>query len=99
MQEWLGAALTGLVLGMAVSILNHLILLRALGKETEERPGDLKNAVLKSYFFRYFLNIATMLLVRKNTPMLIATALGLMLSKHALVVKFINGTAKRKGVN
>lgn len=99
MPDWLQPGLTGLAFGTAVSALNHFILLRAVGRDNEQSPQKAKTAVLKGYFIRYFLNIAALLLVRNNTAMLIATALGLMFSKYMLITKHFYGNTRRKGVS
>lgn len=98
MPDWLQPLLIGLVFGTAVSALNHVILMRAVGADLQQPPQKAKNAVLKGYFTRYFFNIAALLIVRNNSVMLISTALGLMFSKYMLVIKHFFNHSKRKEV-
>ena len=97
LPEWVPPALIGLAFGLAVSSLNHLILMRGLKKGEGQEPPKSKNIILKRYGIRYILNIAALFLVYKNTPMLIATAIGLTLSKNLLFLRYLSSNTRRKG--
>lgn len=94
---WMLPALTGLVIGAAVSFINHLILLQGVKKAERLAPQHGKNVIMLRYGLRYILNFATLFLVHKNPAMLVAAALGLTASKNALVIKNLLNKNKKEG--
>jgi hypothetical protein len=91
------SALLGLAFGIAVSALNYFILLQGQKKAETMPPGKGKNIVLMRYATRYIINLVTLFLVYKNTPMLIATAIGLTFNKNFLFIKYLFKKPDRKG--
>ncbi|MBO5140442.1 MAG: hypothetical protein J6B76_07310 [Peptococcaceae bacterium] len=70
----------GFVWGLAVSLFNNFFSWRALGNP----KGIFSKLVI---IFRIGIIMLAMLLVYKNTPMLIGTALGLLAVKNYILVK------------
>ena len=70
----------GFVWGLAVSLFNNFFSWRALSKP----KGIFSKLVI---IFRIGIIMLAMLLVYKNTPMLIGTALGLLAVKNYILVK------------
>ncbi|PKM90131.1 MAG: hypothetical protein CVU87_03255 [Firmicutes bacterium HGW-Firmicutes-12] len=97
MPIWMPSALLGLAFGIAVSALNYFILLQGQKKAETMPPGKGKNIVLMRYATRYIINLVTLFLVYKNTPMLIATAIGLTFNKNFLFIKYLFKKPDRKG--
>jgi len=91
------SALLGLAFGIAVSVLNHLILLQGQKAAKDMPPAKAKNTILLRYGIRYLLNLAAMFLVYKNPAMLIATAIGLTANKNFLFIKHLLKKPERKG--
>lgn len=100
MPSWFVSAMLGLLFGTTVSLFNHFLVKQVLGKDENTVDLKLKNKVLMRYGIRYLLNFLAMFLVYKNTPMLIATALGLTVNKNVLFIKYLsNLNHGKKGVN
>jgi len=97
LPEWALSAVIGLGFGLVVSGLNHLIL--TWGQKRDDNQPLQKDIILKRYAIRFFINIAALLIVRKDTAMLIATAFGLTMSKNLLFFKGLFDNTRRKGVN
>lgn len=79
----------GLILGTAVSIFNHWIVVRALKKIEGLSVPQLKKRVYSRYLIRYAVIAAVLFLVYRyfDVYMLIATALGMTVVKNYLAVK------------
>lgn len=85
--------ISGFGLGVAVSIFNHWLAVKALkGNDAKASKKKFTNRI----FFRYFLNFVVLFLVYKNVPMLIATALGLTMVKNYILIQYTLG---KKGVS
>jgi len=98
--QWLPSALLGLLFGIGVSVLNHFILKQGINKAANLPPEKGKSVIMIRYGIRYIFNILALFLVYKNTPMLIATAIGLTANKNYLFLKYLNsGKYGKKGVN
>jgi len=98
--EWLPSAALGLILGIAVSVLNHFILQQGIKKASAVPDGKGTNIIMARYGIRYLLNILALFAVYKNVPMLIATAVGLTANKNYLFLKYLaSGKLGKKGVN
>ena len=78
--------LEGLALGMAVSIVNHLLTLLVLYRSP---PGKIKSRLFGVYVLRHALNILTLFLVYKDFYVLIGAGLGLVSVKSYLFIKFL----------
>lgn len=96
LPDWARSALLGLTFGLAVSALNYYILARGLKKGEGREAKKAKNIVLSRYGVRYILNIAALFLVYRDTAMLIATAAGLTISNHILLIKYLSRKPNRK---
>lgn len=98
--EWLPSAALGLVLGVAVSVLNHFILQQGVRKAAAVAGSKGTSIIMLRYGIRYLLNILALFIVYKNIPMLIATAIGLTANKNYIFVKYLtSGKFAKKGVN
>lgn len=99
MPAWLPSALLGLAFGLLVSAFNHFILAQGMKKAQNLPEHKAKNIIALRYGLRYVLNIIALFLVRKNAPMLVATALGLTINKNMLFLKHLFANSGRKGVS
>ncbi len=92
MPLWLLSALKGLLFGLAVSGLNHFILFQGIKNARNLSPAEKKNVILKRYSLRYLINIGALLsayfILKGDVPFLVATALGLTVSKNVYIIKY-----------
>lgn len=99
MPEWLPAALAGLAFGLLVSGINYLILKQGMEKASNLPPKKGGNYIFSRYGIRIFLDLAALLLVHRNTPMLIGTAIGLTVTKNIMFIKHFIWQSGKKGVS
>lgn len=79
LQSVILPGLIGIVWGLAVSLFNNFMTWRALN-----RPNGISTLFL---VFRQGINILAMFAVYKNLPMLIGTAIGLLMIKNVILLK------------
>lgn len=100
MPQWLPSGLIGLLFGLVVSILNYFILQQGIKKSTSLPDSKGQNIIMVRYGIRYILNILALVIVYKNAPMLLGTAIGLTANKSYLFFKYLNWkNFGKKGVN
>ncbi|MDK2822303.1 MAG: hypothetical protein PWQ67_1888 [Clostridia bacterium] len=92
----LPSILFGFCLGLAVSIINYQLALRAYNKLSTDASEKFKKKFTTRLIIRYILNFVVLFLVHKNVPMLIATAFGLTMVKNYLLLQYTLG---KKGVS
>jgi len=86
----------GFFLGLAVSIFTYHLSLRMV-KKYKLHPDAKKNKkIYIPIYLKYLLNFICLFLVHKNVPMLIATAIGLTMTKNYFIIKYTLG---KKGVS
>ncbi|KJS85474.1 MAG: hypothetical protein JM58_08530 [Peptococcaceae bacterium BICA1-8] len=88
--------LIGFSLGLAVSIINHQLVIRAYKKLETNAQTQSKRKFTNQFLLRQFINIALLFLVRKDMWMLISAAVGLTMVKNYILFQYTIG---KKGVS
>lgn len=96
LPDWAPLAVLGLAFGLVVSAFEHFLLLRGLKKGEGKEPRKAKNILLSRFASSSLITIAALYLVHRNTAILIGTAIGLIFSKHILIIRYLSGNSNRK---
>lgn len=85
----ISAIIIGFLFGTAVSFFNHYIVIRLANQMNSQNINRLKGKLTLRYLVRFVTNILALFIVFRNTPMLIATAIGLTSVKNYLFIKYL----------
>jgi len=92
----LTSVIIGFGLGLAGSVLNHWLMIRAYKNSGTNPAKDSKKRFAGGFLLRQFINILILFLVRKDMWMLISAAIGLTMVKNYILILYTLG---KKGVS
>lgn len=90
MADRVPSVMLGLAFGLAVSVVNHMILFYGLNKGATIPSHITIKIILKRYVLRYLIDAVALFVMHRNTPLLIGTGFGLLGSKYYQTIRILH---------